>query len=459
MTAVFDLQTIAQGATIRIVDSLVEGTILGVFAALILRLAPRQSARTRFAVWFSTLVAIALLPALSGLGVQKSVLAGPLKPVVTVPDSWALYLFVAWAVFAAWSLIRVGLAMRHLRILRESCVPVDSNNLDPMLQATLLNSQIGRSVVLCTSDRVNVPTAIGLLKPAIVIPRWAMKELSTDELNQILLHEVAHIRRWDDWTNLAQHLVKAVFVFHPAVWWIEQKMVLEREMACDDAVLAQTSRPRAYAECLAHLAERSFVQRSLALAQAALGRLRHTSLRVAQILDANRPAGNSNAWKPAVSLVAALAVACFVGISRAPRLIAFQQNQSLQSSEALNAKISGQSEPEFVAPQIPVTYTKAVENSQRPLRAIPARLTAVTPRQGSGPRGTSIRLKAHSSAPDTGALIHQVSATSGQTLFTETFVLFVEPGQNRPAVQIQMWRVTILHYVAPPSNERIPRKT
>jgi beta-lactamase regulating signal transducer with metallopeptidase domain len=459
MTGVFDLQTVAQGSTIQIVDSLVEGTIIGVFAALVLRVVPRQSARTRFAVWFSSLVAIAVLPVLSGWGTQRSILAAPLSPVVTVPDSWAVYLFAAWAILAACSVIRLGRAMWHLRILRQSCVPVESDTLHPILQETLLRNQIGRAVVLCTSDRVNVPTAIGLLKPAIVIPRWALTELSVDELNQILLHEVAHLRRWDDWTNLAQHLVKAIFFFHPAVWWIEQKIALEREMACDDAVLAQTASPRAYAECLAHLAERSFVQRSLALAQAALGRLRHTSLRVAQILDVNRPVGNSSTWRPAVLLVAAFAIACSVGISRAPRFIAFREGQSVRSSPAANANAFRQPEPEFAAPPIPVTYTKAVESSQRPLRAVPARLSAVAPQRHSGPRQAFAGMKSRSSEPETDALVHQVSATSGPTLFTETVVVFVESGQNRPAVQIQMWRVTILHYVAAPSNERIPRKT
>jgi beta-lactamase regulating signal transducer with metallopeptidase domain len=71
------------------------------------------------------------------------------------------------------------------------------------------------------------------------------------------LHELAHLRRYDDWTNLAQKLVKALFFFHPAVWWIEKQVSLEREMACDDAVLAETASPRAYAECLAHLAEKT----------------------------------------------------------------------------------------------------------------------------------------------------------------------------------------------------------
>src|SRR5213078_2563160 len=120
--------------------------------------------------------------------------------------------------------------------------------------------------------------------PTVVIPAWLMEELPAAELNQILLHELAHLSRWDDWSNLAQKIVKALFFFHPAVWWIERKVSLEREMACDDAVLAENHSPRAYAECLVHLAEKSVLRRGVALAQAAVGRIRQTTLRVAQIL-------------------------------------------------------------------------------------------------------------------------------------------------------------------------------
>ena len=205
---------------------------------------------------------------------------------------------------------------------------VDPALLDARMRETLARSRTARRVALCISDRVHVPTAIGLVKPAVVIPRWAMQELSADELNQILLHELAHLRRWDDWTNLAQKIVKALFFFHPAVWWIEKKVSLEREMACDDAVLAETASPRAYAECLAHLAEKTLIQRSVALAQAALGRIRQTSQRVAQILDVNRPTATGRAWKPAVALVAGFAMVCVLGISRAPRLIAFSDRET-----------------------------------------------------------------------------------------------------------------------------------
>ena len=119
------------------------------------------------------------------------------------------------------------------------------------------------------------------MKPLVVIPSWATRELSPAEFNTVLLHELAHLGRWDDWTNLAQKVLGALLFFHPAIWWIEKKLALEREMACDDLVLAKTASPRAYAECLVSLAEKNLLQRGIALAQAAVG----LSLRRDELLE------------------------------------------------------------------------------------------------------------------------------------------------------------------------------
>src|SRR5579863_6446942 len=327
MTPTLGLHAIAQFSTLRILDSLVEGSALAGFGALLLRITPRQNAAARFTVWFSTLLAIAGLPLIAASIPHRIVPVAITRPAITLPESWAFYLFGAWALIAGYSLFRVARAAWHLRVIRKSCCAIDSSQLDPLLQRTLRCYRMQRAVELCTSEQVKVPTAIGLMKPTVVVPAWVLCELSAPELNQILLHELAHLRRHDDWTNLIQQVVKAFFFFHPAVWWIEKRIALEREMACDDAVLAETDSPRAYAECLANLAERSFVRRSLAMAQAALGRVRQTSQRIAGILDVNRPKGSAGTWKPGVSLVAAVAIACVVFNARAPRLVGFASNQ------------------------------------------------------------------------------------------------------------------------------------
>lgn len=360
MTAALILKQLAQISAERMLNSMLEGIAIGLFAWILLQVVERRSSSTRFAVWFSALLAIAALPLIGGAGSST----GPAKvanSAITIPVSWALAIFVVWAAVAALLMARVGLGLWQLRKLRASCPAIDAATLDPLLRTTLQTFQAVRSVDLCQSDRLQVPTAIGFLKPAVVLPTWAMQELSTTELNAILIHELAHLRRRDDWTNLAQQVVKALLFFHPAVWWIESKLALEREMACDDAVLAETANPRGYAQCLISMAEKSFLRRSLALAQAAVNRVHQTSLRVSQILDANRSRA-TRVWKPALYSVAAFFVACLVSSSHAPEIVAFKDRipeVTVASAPAADEMLASSANANFRENQavaIPVTF-------------------------------------------------------------------------------------------------------
>ena len=460
------LNGIAQASAVQIVDCLVAGTLIAMFGGLVLSLLRRHSAVTRFAVWFSALMAIAAVPLFAGSlwsHVSVSPSAGG-SSAVTLPGSWALYLFAAWVAVASWHVAGVGRGLWHLYTVRKSCVAVDLTMLDAQLQQTLARNQSLRHIALCTSDVVHVPTAVGLAKPAIVLPVWVMQELSADELNQILLHELAHLRRWDDWTNLAQKLVKALFFFHPAVWWIEKKVSLEREMACDDAVLAETARPLAYAECLAHLAEKTLIQRSIAMAQAALGKIHQTSLRVAQILDSNRPTSNGRSWKPAAGFVAAFALACVIGISRAPRLIAFSDGANREAAPA-RADSSVDFGGSNFATSLPIVNASAKVVSPRQTRLQLAKLsTHPTHHQSEGVQQTS-RPRSTKPAANAARLVHLTSADAAPFAFTETLFVVVEGSQSVPSdqpvfpvFQIQLWRVMVLHPVVDLNSNRIPAK-
>jgi len=329
MIATLNLNALARMSAESMLNCMLEGIAIGLFAWILLRVVGRRNSSTRFAVWFFALLAIAALPI---LGVAaSSARAGSAGSAITVPGSWALVIYLVWALIAGIALLRVGIGLWQLRKLRRSCSVIDTATLDPALSTTLQAFQPIRRVTLCQSDRLRVPTAIGFLKPVVVIPTWALHELSTAELNSILIHELAHLRRWDDWTNLAQQVLKALLFFHPAVWWIENKLALEREMACDDAVLAETANPRGYAKCLISVAEKSFMRRGLALAQAAVNRVRQTSLRVSQILDVNRSSA-THVWKPALYSVAAFFIACLVSLSHAPELVAFKDPPDTMAS-------------------------------------------------------------------------------------------------------------------------------
>jgi beta-lactamase regulating signal transducer with metallopeptidase domain len=356
MTAALNLSSLAQLSAERIVNCTAEGVVIALLAWLLLRAIGPRNSGTRFAVWFAALLGIAALPLFGNWAATSGEVAK--RSEITLPVSWALYIFAAWALVAAVGLLRVGIGFGRLGRLRKSCLPLEVTALDPVLQKTLAEFDSSRTVTLCVSDDLRVPTAIGFTKPLVVVPSWTMRELSTSELNAILLHELAHLRRRDDWTNLIQKIVGALLFFHPAIWWIEKKLALEREMACDDLVLAesQTTSPRAYAECLVSLAEKSFLRRGIALAQAAVDRLRNVSLRVTQILDVNRSRA-TRVWGPAPVLVGAVSLACLIALSHAPtRLVSFESGAS--SVPAENAIAAG----DFEASQI----------SQMGVRAVPA---------------------------------------------------------------------------------------
>jgi beta-lactamase regulating signal transducer with metallopeptidase domain len=324
------LNQLARMSAESLLNCMLEGVAIGLFAWILLRIVGRRNSSTRFAVWFFALIAIAALPVLSVAA--SSARVGSAGSAITVPSSWALVIFSVWATIAGIALFRVGVGLWQLRKLRASCTPIDATTLDPVVQETLRSFQSVRHVTLCQSASLRVPTAIGFVKPVVVLPVWTLQELSTAELNSILIHELTHLRRRDDWTNLTQQILKALLFFHPAVWWIENKLALEREMACDDAVLAETANPRGYAQCLISVAEKSFMRRGVALAQAAVNRVRQTSLRVTQILDVNRSSAIP-VWKPAVYSLAAFFIACLVSLSQAPELISFKdQPETLASA-------------------------------------------------------------------------------------------------------------------------------
>ncbi len=321
----FDLQSSAQVFSSRMFNSVAEGIGIALLGWIVLHAWGRQNSGTRFAVWFSALIGIAALPMLGHFGSSEARM--PLHSQIILPASWALYIFFAWLIIATAKLVRIGVGFFRLRTLRKSCQPIDRAILDPLPAKTLEELDSVRGVTVCLSDNLRIPTAIGFIKPLVVIPSWTMRELSAVELNAILLHELAHLRRWDDWTNLAEKVLGALLFFHPAVWWLERKLALEREMACDDVVLSRSSNPRAYAECLVSVAEKSLLRRGFSLAQAAVGRVRHMSLRVTQILDEKRPAA-TRVWRPAPLMLTGITLASLIAFSDAPRLVSFRDAAS-----------------------------------------------------------------------------------------------------------------------------------
>jgi len=334
----FDLPTLAQAYTGRMLNTLVEGMAIAAFAWLLLRFFDKQNSGTRFAVWFSALFSIAGLP-LFVSSVSRNATTAASHIGITLPGSISIYLFGIWLAIATVLLARLGVSLWHVRNLRRNSLELDLAALDPSLQGVFSQFNSTRGVKLCVSNCVRVPAAVGFFRPAVIIPEWAVRELSPADLKAVLLHELAHLQRWDDWTNLAQKLLKALFFFHPAVWWIERRLTLEREMACDDLVLAQTENPRAYASSLISFAERVSGMRGLALAQAVVGRVRQISLRITQILNVNRPK-TTRVGKPVLALVGTAIVVAIFATPYTPDLVAFENSPKTPAQTMVPAENS-----------------------------------------------------------------------------------------------------------------------
>ena len=144
-------------------------------------------------------------------------------------------------------------------------------------------------VTVAVCDRIAAPVLIGILRPIILLPPAALTGWSPDEIEMVLLHELAHVRRWDNLVNLLQRIVESLLFFHPAVWLISQlgpprtRSLLRRTRR-----RAARNRPHAYAEMLVALAAqmpRSVLFHPAASSAMAAGPLRSRIRRILQLED------------------------------------------------------------------------------------------------------------------------------------------------------------------------------
>jgi beta-lactamase regulating signal transducer with metallopeptidase domain len=157
--------------------------------------------------------------------------------------------------------------------------------------------RVSRPVRILESAAVRVPTLVGCLRPVILLPASVLTGLAPEQIEALLAHELAHVRRWDYLVNLGQTVAEALFFYHPAVWWLSRRIRVEREQCCDDAVVATCGDRVAYARALATLGQSSVVP-AAALA-AGDGRL---LARIRRILTMEPDTRNERGWG-AVALV------------------------------------------------------------------------------------------------------------------------------------------------------------
>ena len=235
-----------------------QGTAIAVIYAAIRRLTGRSlSAPGRYALACLALAAMAVTPPITFLLIPQGGNL-PAMPAIqwNIPASaWQSMLpgFVAvWLMGVLTFSIRLFGGWRFTRRLRaaSSAASAEWQRTLDSIAASVMTS---RPVSLVVSSLVEVPEVIGWLRPAILVPVGALTGLPVEQITALLAHELAHIRRHDYLANIAQNVVEAVLFYHPAVWWISQRIREERELCCDDVAVAASGDALTYARALAHL--------------------------------------------------------------------------------------------------------------------------------------------------------------------------------------------------------------
>jgi beta-lactamase regulating signal transducer with metallopeptidase domain len=367
-----------------------QGIVLAAAVALCLRLYPRVSAAARFAIW-SFAFALALFTPVLHLHFYSVHSAVASATGVHLSGVWGYSIAGIWAVLMAVRGVQLGMhAGRLLRIWRRA-TPVQGEG---AIVKALKNSR--RRVELCTSSDVDSPSVIGFWSARLLIPEWLSAKLTPEDLLQVVLHELEHLRRRDDWTNLMQKIGLALFPISPALFWMDRQLTLERELACDAGVVASTAAPFGYARCLTRLAEHRLHHRSLALSLSAWSRQSELTRRVHCLL---KPAHRSSPLqtKVATVLLGLMLAAGGLEMARAPRLVSFSDSNSapmIQASASIVKSPAG-------AAAVPVMY-RGVSQPQATL--VEAVMPARSPRPLSPAVTTGRRAETH---------LHKAHATRG----------------------------------------------
>lgn len=302
-----------------LIASVWRGSLLASGVALTLTLVPRLSAGVRSAIWLCVLLAVFVSPWLS-FGATEATSSMP-TDVLHVDPRWSYVLVGFWATFSLLRLMQLAVSAWQLRGLARRSLPVAASDaVEELLHASR------RHVQLCTSAEIDRPSAVGFFRPRVLLPESLLPQLSASELEHIVLHELEHLRRHDDWTNLLQKLSLALLPLHPVVLWLDRRLCLERELACDDGVLRATEARKSYAACLTNLAEQSMLRRGVSLALSALGSWKPKSevaKRVCRILAAPQAAMSPMQSRAAAGVLLASITAGAIALGHTPHLVSF----------------------------------------------------------------------------------------------------------------------------------------
>ncbi len=280
----------------------------------------------------ATLPQPALLSPIAGPAFEPPPAPIPAPPSAPPPkalnwQSLAPWLVAAYLLGVAAMFVRLSIGLSGARRLARESTRIESGAAFDLLITLCRRIALSPLPSLAICPGITVPTLVGIIWPTVLLPLSAIANLSTAELETILLHELVHIRRRDHLVNLAQRLVEAAFFFHPAVWLLSRRITTVREHCCDDAVLALGAQRSVYIDSLLRVAELGLANRSSAASELigiqATGNGSCLRRRITRLLG--EPGGTSLRLKPLALLLFGLLIA---GSLVAPMLVSALPSQT-----------------------------------------------------------------------------------------------------------------------------------
>jgi len=263
-----------------------QATLVAAILAAALALLQRRSANLRYLVSCGALLLVVALGVVTAVrayqprtavsaesilaGVSAGVSSSPVRAVEAAAVPIAQQTGISWLEFTASHLPQLvglwflGVLILSLRLmtgwvaahrLATHGARTASREWEESLMAIARAIDLRRPILLLESAAVEVPTVIGWLRPVILLPVATLSGLTVQQIEMILAHELAHIRRHDFLVNLMQSAIETLFFYHPAVWWISRRMRVEREHCCDDHAVAVFGDPVQYARALTRFEE------------------------------------------------------------------------------------------------------------------------------------------------------------------------------------------------------------
>jgi TonB family protein len=258
---------LAQAISEALVQFIWQGILVSLVVAAAAFLLRKQGPNVRYLVYCLALLSLAALPVITAIQLYDPLSAG--KPgaaaiTLTIRAVWNGAMSPAalgvsqplvlrlWLLGVAFLSLRLAWLGARIRSLRHAGKPASDAILS---RATALARRMGmsRTLRILVSAIPDGPSVIGWFRPAILLPAATLLNLTPDQLEAILAHELAHLRRYDDVVNILQSVIETVLFYHPAVWWVSGRIRHERELCCDDLAVRTSGDALCYARALTAL--------------------------------------------------------------------------------------------------------------------------------------------------------------------------------------------------------------